>query len=123
MTNKVALGDSRGLVSQGIKIGNMVFIAGQLGLNDKGQLVSGGVAGETKQALERIKAIIEEAGGSLPDIVKVNIYIKDMEDISIVNEIYSTFFVEYPRPARATVAVKDLAMKALIEIEAIAVIK
>jgi len=109
-----------GPYSQAIRVGNFVFSSGQIGLEPKtGQLVEG-IEKQTERAIENLKAILEEAGLSLKNVVKTTVYLKNIADFSQMNEIYSQFFKEN-KPARATVEVSNLPKGALIEIEAIAV--
>lgn len=106
--------------SQGMLVGNLLFCSGQIGLSpETGEFVSSDVAGQTRQILQNISAILSEAGCSLSDLVKVTIYLTSMDDFQAVNEIYRTF-LSAPYPARTTIAVAGLPLGALIEIEAIA---
>lgn len=109
-----------GPYSQGIKVGYMVFVSGQVGINpETGKKVEGGIEKETEQALTNVRAILEEAGFNLKDVAKVTVYLKDISDFSRMNQVYSTFFSGH-KPARACVEaglVKDF----LVEIDAIAV--
>ena len=104
---------------QGIKIGDMVFTSGQMPVNPAtGELVTE-IKAATKQSLENVKAILEEAGTSLDKVVKVVVFIKDMNDFAKVNEVYGQYFTENP-PARSCVEVARLPKDCLVEIEAIA---
>ncbi|MDD5010960.1 MAG: RidA family protein [Phycisphaerae bacterium] len=110
-----------GPYSQAIEAGELIFVAGQLGLDPKsGKLVEGGIEAETKQALENIKAVLLAAASSLAKVVKTEVYLADMNDFSKMNEIYTGYFTE-PYPARATVAVKTLPKNGRVEISVIAV--
>lgn len=107
--------------SPGIKVGNMVFTAGQIGLDpDTGKLVSGGVAEETRLAINNLKKVLEAAGSSLDRVVKATVFLTDINDYDQVNEIYAEFFVEKP-PARSAVQVAALPAGAAVEIEAVAI--
>jgi 2-iminobutanoate/2-iminopropanoate deaminase len=109
-----------GPYSQAIAAGEMIYVSGQLGLDPKtGKLVEGGIAAETKQVIENIKAVLLAAGSSLAKVVKTDVYLADMSEFSKMNEIYASYFAE-PYPARATVAVKTLPKDARIEIAVIA---
>lgn len=111
-----------GPYSQGQKIGNLVFTSGQIPLNpETGELVNE-IKAATKQSLENVKAILEEAGTSLNNVVKTVVFIKNMDDFKLVNEVYATYFIDNP-PARSCVEVAKLPMDALVEIEAIALIE
>ena len=110
-----------GPYSQAIATGEMIYVSGQLGLDPKtGKLVEGGIAAETKQAIENIKAVLLAAGSGFAKVVKTDVYLADMSEFSKMNEIYAAYFVE-PYPARATIAVKTLPKDARIEIAVIAV--
>ncbi len=111
-----------GPYSQGIIAGNIIYTSGQLPIDPStGELLKGDIKKETRQSLENVKAIIEEAKGTLEDIVKVNIYVTNMEDFSQINEVYGEYFTEH-KPARSLVEVSKLPQNGDIEIEAIAII-
>lgn len=107
-----------GSYSQGVKIGELVFTSGQIPINPAtGELVTE-IRSATKQALENIKGILEEAGSSLDKVIKTTIFLKDMNDFAAMNEVYAQFFGENS-PARSCVEVARLPKDAVIEIEAI----
>ena len=108
-----------GPYSQGIKIGDMVFTSGQLPVNPATGEVVTEIKAATKQSLENVKAVLEQAGSSLDKVVKVVVFIKDMNDFAQVNEVYGQYFTENP-PARSCVEVARLPKDCLVEIEAIA---
>ncbi|MCD6559410.1 MAG: RidA family protein [Palaeococcus sp.] len=108
-----------GPYSQAVKAGNFLFIAGQIPADKDGNLVKGDIKAQTRQVLENIKAILEAAGGSLENVVKVTVYLKDMNDFGAMNEVYSEYFGN-SKPARAAVEVARLPKDVGIEIEAIA---
>lgn len=109
-----------GPYSQAIKAGDLLFVSGQIPLDAvTGELVRSGVADETRKVLENLKAIIEAAGGGLGDVVKTTIFLKDMNNFGVVNEVYGTYFPQ-PFPARATVEVARLPRDVNVEIEAVA---
>lgn len=111
-----------GPYSQGIKTGNMIFTSGQLGVNPKtGEFVNNNIEEETNQSLENLKSIIEEAGGTLEDIVKVTIFITSMENFSKINKIYGDFFGSH-KPARSCIEISKLPNDGNVEIEAIAIV-
>jgi 2-iminobutanoate/2-iminopropanoate deaminase len=113
-------GTAEGLpFSNGILVGNTLYVAGQAGL-DKGKSRPGGIGPETQAALENIKKIVGSAGLRMEDVVSVNVYLADMADFGEMNKVYKTFFPE-PRPTRATVQVAALVGNARVEISAIAV--
>ncbi len=112
-----------GPYSQAVKCENMLFISGQIAINPKTQeMVEGGIEEQTKQVMENIKGILEEVGINMEHIVKTTIYLKNLDDFTVVNEIYGSYFEKH-KPARATVEVSNLPKGALIEIEAIACIE
>ena len=110
-----------GPYSQGVIVGDFVYTSGQIPLNPvTGELVTD-IKLATKQSMENIKAILEEAGTSLNNVVKTSIFLKDLNDFEAVNEVYGTYFIEN-KTARSCVQVAKLPKDAVIEIEAIAVI-
>ena len=100
----------------------MVFTAGQLGLVPAtGQLAEGGVEAQTRQALDNLTAVLEAAGAGWEQVVKTVIFLADMSDFGQVNPVYGEYVAD-PPPARSTVAVKDLPLGGLVEIEVVAVV-
>lgn len=112
-----------GPYSQGIKAGNTIYISGQLPINpNTGDLYKGNdIKEETKISLQNIQAILQESGASLKDVVKCTVYIKNMDQFGLINEMYGEFFNDH-KPARVCVEVARLPKDANIEIDAIAVI-
>ena len=111
-----------GPYSQAIKAGGMVFVSGQVGIDpETGTKVEGGIEKETEQTLRNVKAILKEAGLTLKDVAKVTVYLKDINDFSRMNQVYSQVFTEH-KPARACVEA-NLVKDFLVEIDAIAVAK
>jgi len=107
-------------LSQAIKVGEWVFASGQLGLDVKtGKLVPGGIAAETRQVCENIKAVLEAAGSSLDKVVKVTIYMVALAELMEMNSVFSQYFAVDP-PARTTFECVGLVGGARVEIEAIA---
>lgn len=109
-----------GPYSPAVKVGNLLFISGQIGLDKDGNMKET-LEEQTEQVLKNLMEILKSAGASEKNVVKTTIYITDMSHFPIVNEIYAKYFSE-PYPARATVAVKELPKGALVEIEAIAIL-
>ncbi len=110
-----------GPYSQAINAGNIVFVSGQLPIDPAtGAFPEGGVAEQTRQSLSNMKAILQEAGLDLANVVKTTVFLADMGDFAEMNGVYSQFF-SMPFPARSAVAVKTLPKNALVEIECIAV--
>jgi 2-iminobutanoate/2-iminopropanoate deaminase len=108
--------------SEAVRVGNTLYVAGQLGLvRGKLELVGGGIRAETKQAMENMKAILERNGSSMNDVVKCTVFLADMKEFPIFNEVYRPFFPVH-FPARSTVGASGLALGGRIEIECIAVI-
>lgn len=107
-----------GPYSQAVKFGNLLITSGQLGLDPKTGTFPEGIAAQTKQALENVKAIVEAAGASMEQVVKTTVFLKDMNDFATMNEIYGQFFKE-PYPARSAVEVARLPKDGLVEIEVI----
>ncbi len=108
-----------GHYSQAMIWRDLVFVAGQLPITPEREKILGSIEAQTQQALENLKAIVEAAGSSLSQVLKVTVYITDIGLWDQVNEVYAAFFGEH-RPARAIVPVKELHYGFLIEIEAIA---
>lgn len=109
-----------GPYSQAVKYGNLVFTSGALGIDPStGAFAEGGIQAQTKKCLENMKAILEASGSSLENVLKTTIFIKNMNDFSVVNEIYGQYFTE-KQPGRSCVEVARLPKDALIEIEAVA---
>lgn len=110
-----------GPYSQGIDGGAVVITSGQLPIDPAtGAFAPGGVAGQTRQSLENVRAILAQAGLGMEHIVKTTVFLKDMNDFAAMNEVYASFFPSDP-PARSAVEVARLPKDALVEIEAIAV--
>ncbi|MEH6356512.1 MAG: Rid family detoxifying hydrolase [Marinobacter sp.] len=108
-----------GPYSQAVKAGDTVYISGQIPLvPETMELVQGDFAANTRQVFENLKAVCVASGGSLQDIVKLNIYMIDLGNFSIVNEIMATYF-QKPYPARAAMAVAALPKDVPIEMEAV----
>ncbi|MDP4087659.1 MAG: RidA family protein [Bacillota bacterium] len=109
-----------GPYSQGIKCGNLVFTSGQLPIDMKsGNLVMDDIKKATAASLENVRAILEASGADLSKVIKVVIFLKNMDDFAAMNEVYGEYFKE-AQPARSCVQVAKLPKDALIEIEAIA---
>ena len=106
--------------NQAIRVGDLVFVAGQLGVgNETGELVGDGVAEQTEQALANMAAILEAAGSGLDRLVKTTVFLVDLDDFGAMNEVYARHVGDRP-PARSTVEIAGLPTGARVEIEAIA---
>ena len=108
-----------GPYSQAIETGDMIFTSGQIPLTPDGKLVEGGIEAQTRQVLENVKAVLHAAKSGLEHVVKTTIFLQDMNQFQIVNEIYGEYFSEH-QPARSCVEVSRLPKDVLIEIEVIA---
>ena len=109
-----------GPYSQATEVNGFIFTSGQLPLvPETGELISD-IKKATARSLDNIKAILEEAGSSMEKVVKVNIFLDDVNDFAAVNEVYAEYFSEH-KPARSCVEVANLPKNGLLEIEAIAV--
>ena len=110
-----------GPYSQAITVGNMLFTSGQIPINPATGDIPEGVEAQAEQALTNVKNLIEAAGGSIENVVKTTVFIKDMNQFSIINDIYKEYFNK-DFPARSCVEVARLPKDVLIEIEAVAVV-
>ena len=111
-----------GPYSQAAKIGNLIFVSGQLPIHPQTNEMPESVEDQAKQSLENVKAILEAAGSNLKNVVKTIIFLKDMNTFAKVNEVYSSYF-EGNYPARSTIEVARLPKDALVEIEVTAFIE
>jgi 2-iminobutanoate/2-iminopropanoate deaminase len=107
--------------SQAIRAGNVVYCAGQVGLDpESGALVEGGIDAQTHRVLENVSAVLAGAGLGLEHVVKTTVFVTDLGDFAAINAIYAEYFTENP-PARSTVQVAALPAGAAVEIEVVAV--
>ena len=109
-----------GPYSQGISVGDLVFVSGQLPIDPASGVMPGDIAGQTRQSLQNLKNILEAAGSSMDKVCKTTVFLQDMDDFVAMNEVYQAAFGEGAYPARSAVAVAKLPKEALVEIEAIA---
>jgi 2-iminobutanoate/2-iminopropanoate deaminase len=112
-----------GPYAQGVRAGNLIFTAGQGGLDPlTGQLVPGGIKEQTARTLENLKAVLEAGGSSLGQVVKATVFLKDLNDFAAMNAVYAKYFAsdDDTLPARTTVEVARLPRDILVEIECIA---
>lgn len=107
-----------GPYSQGVRVGDLLFISGQIPVNPISGKIEEKIANQTKRSLQNVEAIVKEAGCNMKDIVKTTVFLQDMEDFNEMNKMYSQAFEE-PYPARACVEVSRLPKDVLVEIEAI----
>ncbi|HET7708354.1 MAG TPA: Rid family detoxifying hydrolase [Sphingomicrobium sp.] len=110
------LSPSVGPFSQAISTGDLIFLSGQVGLDADGKLVEGGVAAEAEQIFRNLAAVLDAAGKSFADVVRVGVFLIDISDFAALNAIYAGHF-EQPYPARTTVAVAALPLGAAVEID------
>ena len=107
--------------NQAVKAVGLVFTAGQVGLQPGGELAGAGVAEQTEQVMQNLRAILEEAGSGLEKLVKTTVFLQSLDDFAAMNEVYASHVGDRP-PARSTVEVAKLPSGALVEIEAIALL-
>ena len=111
-----------GPYSQAVVANGMVFTSGQIALTPEGVMLENDVVVQIKQVLKNLQAVLEEAGASMQSVIKTTIFLDSMDDFATVNEIYAQAFGSH-KPARSTVAVKTLPKNALVEIDAVALVK
>lgn len=117
----ITVGESKGLpFSDGMVVGNTLYIAGTEGTDETNKLKPGGIGPETQAALENIQKVVKQAGFELSDIVSVTVYLADIKEFPDMNKVYKSVMPD-PKPTRATVQVAGLVNNARIEISAIAV--
>ena len=116
--------DPVGPYNQAIKAGNFVYCSGQIAINPSNNEIDclGDIKGETIQVLQNLKAVLTASGASLENVIKTTIFLTDLNNFQIVNDIYSEFFQQEPSPARACVEVSCLPKGVLIEIDCVAYI-
>ena len=111
-----------GPYAQAIKAGEFIYTAGQIPIDPQtGNLVAGGIAEQTRQVLENLKAVLEAAGSSLDQVIKATVFLKNMADFTALNEVYGEY-LGAAKPARSTVAVAELPRGALVEIDFVAMV-
>jgi len=108
--------------SEAVRVGDMLYLSGQLGIDASRKIVPGGIGPETRQTMENIKATLERHGSSLDLVVKATVMMADMKEWPEMNKIYVTFFANH-LPARSAFGATGLALGARVEIECIALVK
>lgn len=109
-----------GPYEQAIKVNGFIYTAGQIPIDPKtGNFVEGGIAAQTRQVLENLKAVLEAGGSALDRVVKATVFLKNMADFAAMNDVY-TQYLGSAKPARSTVAVAELPRGALVEIDLVA---
>lgn len=109
--------------SEVVRVGNMLYLSGQLGVNASGALVPGGIKAETKQVMENIRAILERNGSGMEHVVKCTVMLLDIADRPAMSEVYVGHFPKERLPARSTFGTTGLALGARVEIECMATVK
>ena len=110
-----------GTYSQAVRAGDTVYLSGQIGLDPVTMAMADGFEAQTVRVFDNLKAVAEAAGGSLADVVKLNLYLTDLANFAKVNEIMARYFSD-PYPARAAVGVRELPRGALVEADAVLVL-
>ena len=108
--------------SEAVRVGNMLYLSGRLGIDGSGKLVPGGTVAETRQAMENIQSALERYGSSLDHVVKVTVMLADMAEWGAMNQVYVTYFPSH-LPARSALGANGLALGARVEIECVAVLR
>ena len=108
--------------SEAVRVGNMLYLSGQMGIDQSIHIVPGGIAAETRQALENIKATLEKYGSSLEHVIKVTVMLADMSEWAEMNKVYVEYFSRN-LPARSSFGTNGLALGGRVEIECLAVLK
>lgn len=108
------------LFSPAVRVGNVLYLSGQIGTDSTNRLVAGGIQAEGRQALNNVKATLERYGSSLDRVVKCTVFLADIKDYDAFNEIYASYF-RARKPARSAMAASGLALGARVEIECVGV--
>ncbi|MCP4708191.1 MAG: hypothetical protein GY869_06175 [Planctomycetes bacterium] len=111
-----------GPFSPAVRAGNLLFVSGQIPRNAAGEMAPDNIEAQTRQVLENVKSVLEFAGSSLDQVVKITIFLDNMDNYATVNQIYAQYFTKNP-PARACIQVARLPLDVKIEIEAIALVQ
>lgn len=105
-----------GPFSQAVNTGDLIFLSGQVGLTAEGELVDGGIEAQARQIFANLAAVLDAAGKSFADVVRVGVFLTDISDFAALNAIYATHF-DQPYPARTTVGVAALPLGAVVEVD------
>jgi 2-iminobutanoate/2-iminopropanoate deaminase len=108
--------------SEAVRVGNILYLSGHIGIDSAMKLIPGGIAAETRQVMENIKATLERYGSSIDHVIKVTVMLADMKEWEEMNNVYVQFFSKH-LPARSSLGANGLAMGARVEIECIAALK
>lgn len=109
-----------GPYSQAIKVGGLIFCSGQVALRADGTFVDGDAGEQTRQVMNNLQVVLEAAGSSFEKAVKCTVFLANIDDFALVNEVYGAYFEGEAKPARATVEVSNLPKGALVEIDCVA---
>ena len=107
--------------STAVRVGRMLYLSGQIGIDGSGRVVPGGIAAETRQAMENIMATLEQCSSSLDHVIKATVMLADMNEWAEMNQVYVTYFTRN-LPARSALGANGLALGARVEIECIAIV-
>jgi reactive intermediate/imine deaminase len=107
--------------SAAVRVGNMLYLSGQIGMDATGNIVPGGIVAETRQAMENIRATLERCGSSLDRVIKVTVMLADISEWMLMNTVYITYFQKH-LPARSAMGTSGLVLGARVEIECIALV-
>ena len=110
-----------GPYSQAVVANGIIYTSGQIALTPDGNMLENDIVIQTKQVLKNLSAVLEEADSSLSNVIKTTIFLENMDDFAVVNELYAEAFGDH-KPVRSTVAVKTLPKNALVEMDAIALL-
>jgi len=110
-------------LSEFVRVGNVLYLSGKLGTDSTGKLAAGGIAGETKQTLENIKAVLDKNGSSMDNVIKCTVMLADIKEWADMNTVYGTFFKKERMPARSAFGTSGLVNNARVEIECMATLK
>ena len=108
--------------SEAVRVGNMLYLSGQIGIDSSMKLVPGGIKAETQKVMENIKGTLKRCGSSLDNVIKVTVMLADISEWGEMNDVYVKFFSKN-KPARSSLGANGLAMGARVEIESTAVLK
>lgn len=108
-----------GPYSHAVRIGSLIYTSGQIALSPDGSFIGGDITAQTRQVLENLKNILEAGNSSISNVIKTTVFLVDMQDFEVLNEVYAQYFGDH-KPARSTIAVKKLPKNALVEIECVA---
>jgi 2-iminobutanoate/2-iminopropanoate deaminase len=114
-------GPQKNPLSPAVRVGDLLFLAGQIGTDSSGKVVAGGIQAEARQALNNISDVLRKTGSSMDNVVKCTVFMADMKEWPAMNEIYATYFRRH-LPARSAFGATGLALNARVEIECIAAV-